>query len=290
MKEFKCVVCDKKSEESELQNHFLIHDLSEIPRFSCHLCSISFLRFSTLENHLRRVHLKQNVSRCLENSHELQELRREAQRYQQKSLVLDVASSLGDNEDEDEEEYQQTEDDTSPQSEKASKTYTCKVEGCSKTFKHLTSFIMHGKCIHSDERPFTCDICSKSFKTSSNLNVHIKMHKNQRDHQCTRCPQSFFTSSHLKAHLKIHLKEAIYKCVECGKSFIHLSSYKKHQNFHQGIKSHQCTICNRNFAQQCHLRAHIRIHTNEKSHICDKCSKAFRRADTLRVHQKTHES
>lgn len=289
----KCFICEKLLEDStEIEDHFLSHDLNDVQRLQCHLCNLSFLKFSTLEKHLKRVHIKRKLSTHVENSYELSALRREVEIFYEKSRNENRRLIADDDDHQGKEDFGAEPDTDSQHGEKKQKMFMCSVDGCSKTFKHLTSFIMHGKCVHSEDRPFTCETCSKSFKTSSNLNVHIKMHNNQRDHQCTDCPQAFFTSSHLKAHLKIHLNEMKYKCEleGCGKSFIHLSSFKKHQNFHQGIKGHRCKVCNRDFSQSCHLRAHLKIHTNERNHICDKCSKAFRRPDTLRIHQRTHES
>ncbi|CRK96460.1 CLUMA_CG010064, isoform D [Clunio marinus] len=291
---FKCFICKILfCSVEELECHFKSHEINEVDRFPCHLCDLKFIKFSTLESHHLIVHLKRNINESTV-SDELRILRKEA------NECLKKLKGLEDNYEEScHSDFRNVDDEVSDneissnvirnkenENTKGEKVFICKVSGCSRTFRHMTSLIMHGKCIHSDERNFTCEICSKTFKTKSNLNVHIKMHKNQRDHHCTECSQSFFTSSHLKAHLRIHRNETRYKCLfdGCGKSFIHLSSFKKHNNFHSGVKDYHCNICQRKFSQFCHLREHLKIHLNEREHICSKCNKAFRRADTLRIH------
>lgn len=297
--QLKCLLCKKLScNGSEYQDHFASHELIELKRFPCHLCKLKFVRFSTLIKHHQLVHLRKTCVKTHQQSCDLKKLRQEAlnefelenEEKETSEISSDeVCDSLDLPEKLREEEPEII--DPSPQ-KKEKRTFRCEVEGCGKVFHHMTSFIMHGRCVHSDERSFCCEICSKAFKTSSNLNVHIKMHNNQRDHPCSLCSQSFFTSSHLKAHMRIHRKDSIYKCQisSCGKSFIHLSSFKKHQNFHSGVKDHHCNVCDRAFTQACHLREHLKIHSNERKYDCDKCSKAFRRPDTLRIHQKIHDS
>lgn len=283
----KCFICKKLSPGIEdLEEHFGSHDLSEI-RFPCHLCDLKFLKFKTLEKHLL-VHLNKSFHDINWQSEDLVQLRKEIQNvFEAESEEFGTSRASSECDDTKNEDLESTEPQTKKQN-----FYQCNIDGCLRTFRYRTSQIMHEKCIHSDERSFTCEICSKTFKTKSNLNVHIKVHKNQRDHHCQICKQSFFTSSHLKAHVNIHVKDAKYKCdvSECGKKFIHLSSFKKHQNFHSGIKSHHCKVCDRKFAQNCHLREHQKVHSNERNHKCSKCDKTFRRPDTLRIHQRTHES
>lgn len=288
MKNFlKCLTCsDLSPNVVGLESHYKSHELSEIKRFSCHLCSLKFLKFSTLESHLQLVHLKKKLFQLNQNL-AIRTIRKDVEEE------FNKLAQPSDDDENHEDDCRDVEDqvDKSPQpSLLQKKTYACTIEGCSKIFQHLTSFTMHKKCVHSDERSFFCEICSKAFKTSSNLNVHIKMHNNQRDHKCTECAQAFYTSSHLKAHKKIHLNEFNYKCdvAGCEKSFIHLSSYKKHKTFHSGIKNHQCRVCLHTFSQACHLREHLKIHADERNHVCGTCNKAFRRPDTLRIHQRTH--
>lgn len=316
--QLKCLICKKESPNSaELETHFKNHELSEIQRFPCHLCSLKFVKFSTLEKHLQIVHLEKKQWNKSDKCDELNSLRQEVKNLcstigkkpETKSINVEESSAQKAEEkikstterlDDDDDSFEGNDtidetlaDDSESQvEEKKEKFYRCTFDGCSSVLRHQSSFIMHERCVHREEKPFTCEICSKSFKTISNLNVHIKMHKNQRDHLCIICNQAFFTSSHLKAHIKIHSKEVGYRCevAGCSKTFIHQSSFKKHQIFHSGVRNHQCGICQRDFSQACHLREHLKIHSNERNHICGLCRKAFRRPDTLRIHLNTHAS
>lgn len=185
-------------------------------------------------------------------------------------------------------EFQESDDNFHEKSEIFSEK--CSFDNCNKQFSRKVSLKLHVQCVHTQERNYQCDICPSSFKTVSNLNVHLKMHRNQRDHKCNQCSKSFYTSSHLKDHSKIHQQVARFKCQSdgCNKVFIHASSFKKHQNFHEGLKNFSCDICHHAFSQNCHLRDHMSIHSNMKKHECSTCARKFRRADTLRIHQQVH--
>jgi Zinc finger, C2H2 type len=275
---FKCILCRKKIENIEkLETHFKSHSLTEKHRFYCHLCEIKFLKFSSLKNHLNFKHLNKRKSKSLKISRELDDIINEAHSFAQEDSDFDG--------------FDHNDSFNNAEPLQQQKLFKCTVSGCPKTFQQDTLFAKNRNCGHSNIlKNYCCQFCSKSFKTLSVLNVHIKMHMNQRDHNCDNCEKSFFTSSHLKAHSKIHMKEVYsYKCsvLECGKTFIHLSSFKKHQNFHQGIKNNQCSICKRSFSQRCHLTQHLKTHSDERKYVCF-CKKGFKRPDTLRVHQKVH--
>lgn len=270
----RCILCKKEAKNiKELEEHFFDHESSETSRFFCHLCEVIFLKLSSLKKHLNHVHNKSFINK----THELEYVVQENECSNEESS--DFEETLFDHH-----------DILFDAKLKNVDTIKCHTEGCQITFDNRTSFIMHEKCAHKEWRSYLCHLCSKSFKTSSHLNVHMKMHKNQREHHCHICHKSFFTSSHLKSHFNIHTKKISYKCdvPECEKSFIHLSSFKKHQNFHKCLKEHSCNICHRNFSQLCHLREHQKIHLDEhKQHVCH-CSKSFRRLSSLRIHQKLH--
>lgn len=89
---------------------------------------------------------------------------------------------------------------------------------CNKGFKHKQLLQRHN-LVHSDDRPFVCDVCGATFKTRANLYNHSNIHSEEKPYQCTFCDAKFSHKTSLILHTRWHTGEKPYSCNVCGKSF-----------------------------------------------------------------------
>ncbi|MEQ2184605.1 hypothetical protein GOODEAATRI_009775 [Goodea atripinnis] len=113
---------------------------------------------------------------------------------------------------------------------------------------HLMRLLRKHEKLHSAERPFACEICSKAFTT----HAHLKGFKP-------------------------------YRCDVCGKSFIRAPDLKKHERVHSNERPFACQMCDKAFKHKSHLKDHERRHRGEKPFVCPSCTKAFAKVPLLPV-------
>eukprot|EP00090_Calanus_glacialis_P038827 TRINITY_DN67664_c0_g1_i1.p1 TRINITY_DN67664_c0_g1~~TRINITY_DN67664_c0_g1_i1.p1 ORF type:complete len:309 (+),score=33.38 TRINITY_DN67664_c0_g1_i1:64-927(+) len=87
---------------------------------------------------------------------------------------------------------------------------------CNKEF-HVPSLLERHMRTHTNERPYQCRLCGRSYSQSGNLNVHLKtihgvMVEGQRaraepegirPHKCYICNRMFTTSSNMYQHIRV---------------------------------------------------------------------------------------
>ncbi|KAJ9581726.1 hypothetical protein L9F63_023093 [Diploptera punctata] len=193
---FKCSNCNKSfTQKSSLIRHLSLHS-NEKP-FGCPVCNKSFSQKYHVESHLN-VHSKENLRNVLfVICHFLVNL-----------YLLSISLPT------------------------VMKTFTnmlfvvCHLLGNQCLIQHLV--------FHSNEKPFTCTFCNKSFSRKQQYNYHLNIHRDEKPFKCTLCSRSFARKSVLTEHLYTHSNDKCFKC----------------------------TFCNKSFAQKSTLSAHIRIHNN----------------------------
>ncbi|CAL8368988.1 unnamed protein product [Gadus morhua 'NCC'] len=119
----------------------------------------------------------------------------------------------------------------------------------------------HNGHTHTDEKPYGCGQCMRSFKLKGNLKLHMMTHSGEKPYSCDQCAKRFSQSYNLKIHMRTHSGEKPHRCDQCVKRFDRSSDLKFHMRTHSREKPCVCLQCNANFSNQSKLRLHMRKHT-----------------------------
>ncbi|KAL6447634.1 hypothetical protein ACFW04_000071 [Cataglyphis niger] len=106
---------------------------------------------------------------------------------------------------------------------------------------------------------YPCDSCSKQFTTAQSLTMHKAVHRS-RPLVCDVCGKGFTHRKYYVVHQRIHTGERPYLCAMCGKSFTQASTLTVHRRYHTGERPYTCTLCGKGFVTRTIMLNHMKKH------------------------------
>ena len=172
--------------------------------------------------------------------------------------------------------------------------FTCKTDGCGKTFKRKTSLMAHQTCHRSKTIPCTREGCGKTFKAEIYLKRHYLDIHSSKSYVCGTCGKGFDSRGKRHYHQKVvHEKsEEPIVCQNgiCKKEFKNQYYYRRHVWQSHSGKVLRCDQCGYITGDRERMRVHALIHSDTLSYVCGigGCDKAFKMKTYLNKHKKNH--
>lgn len=145
--------------------------------------------------------------------------------------------------------------------------------------------LLIGSTIELDEaksrQNHECDLCQKSFTTAYNLTVHKRIHTNERPYCCLKCGKYFKSSSNLNQHLRqVHGKERSSEYEDEKEETTESNSDVKDEteqlpSLNLPEFQYVCNECGRRFRLKCTLTAHRTIHSSDRPFECWMCHRSY---------------
>uniref|UniRef100_A0A8C2W581 Zinc finger protein 445 n=1 Tax=Chinchilla lanigera TaxID=34839 RepID=A0A8C2W581_CHILA len=163
--------------------------------------------------------------------------------------------------------------------------YRCR--DCGRTFKRSSHLEYHQR-IHSQEKPFKCRVCEKAFRWSSNCIRHEKIHTGVKPYKCGACEKAFQRLSAYRLHQETHAKQKV-ELDQYEEVLTYNSELDPHLRDQSGEKPFDCSQCRKSFHCKSYVLEHQRIHTQEKPYKCASCRKTFRWRSNFTRHVRLHQ-
>ncbi|KAJ0063109.1 hypothetical protein NL108_012581, partial [Boleophthalmus pectinirostris] len=263
---FRCQICKRSITDAQLVHHSKRHSLERI-----HPCPICLQRFNSrkqLVPHLNH-HIDTTVS-------------------------LNKSSVKAEQEEKHSEEDEDTEPGEIPKHVDSDEHVT---------FDYI---YRHYNLQNRDEYPCPGTNCSRVFKHSKYLNVHLKsehrgdenvkyFHKmKDKREKCAFCRKHLMSNYHYRKHRKAHCGDQPHKClvVGCGAQFVTSSELFLHKQTHGYQLNYQCELkgCYVTFSDLGQLYHHEAQHFRDAAFTCTapKCKKYYFSKSAFTEHLATH--
>ena len=176
---------------------------------------------------------------------------------------------------------------------------------CSRNFGNKETFAYHSRYVHTQVRPFGCNICKKWFKTFKYLKLHLslchahglsKMKVVKGKGKRRMCSyKSVIDFMKMKRTESKEVPKLRIACPDCKKLLTSITSFYAHKVLHKDPKI--CSKCKAEFPWRWHLNKHEKNcngtgnSTNKQSlkpYQCFLCNNSFANGAELTDHMKYH--
>ena len=106
---------------------------------------------------------------------------------------------------------------------------------------------MHVNYVHSIDQPFSCIMCTMSYKIKSELIQHEMTHSDHYNYSCETCGKQF--------RGKVNLRKQM-----CGHRFARLQHLRNHLTSHSSVGTFPCDICGAKSKTMDAIRQHKKSH------------------------------
>ncbi|XP_038157031.1 zinc finger protein 271-like [Cyprinodon tularosa] len=149
----------------------------------------------------------------------------------------------------------------------------------------------------------TCNVCGKMFQ---NIETHLRSHTGVKPYSCDICSRSFPRAAALKRHKKIHSTGKLNSRQNGRMTFAEnqLEHLKKHGDQREGDDIRQddesetlsqkenpslcCRVCGDSFHRPGFLTKHAETHSSDSKCMCGVCGKLLDSSDGLQTHLQSH--
>lgn len=112
---------------------------------------------------------------------------------------------------------------------KNEESFTCDV--CGDLSTDFETYDKHNNTMH---RRFLCEYCGKTFTSKPNRDRHVRYHTGERPFKCELCTKSFFRGDDLKYHRTTrHAEVKPFSCTKCTMTFAWHNDLERHLKTHR---------------------------------------------------------
>ncbi|KAM6898645.1 histone-lysine N-methyltransferase PRDM9-like [Lycodopsis pacificus] len=174
---------------------------------------------------------------------------------------------------------------------------------CGKTFKHIPHLRRHKLCVHSNNRPYCCRQCRRSFTQASGLIRHQLIHRKRaliKDANIVPDPDKILSETNesltLRSELFTFADPAVVeetKSVSESENVQEAMDVSETENTPAGeAETSQCSCsdCGKSFTNEATLRKHkATVHERLRPYVCTVCKKCFGQYNDLTRHLRRHQ-